>query len=96
MWRSGPYKAVLYDDYRLQIDGNQNKVVLYNIREDIGERHDLAESHPDVVERLMGVLKRAEASFVDPRWRPPFYVPQNIDIYPNGAPEGAPVMYFGG
>ena len=26
----------------------------------------------------------------------PFGAPQNIDIYPNGAPEGAPVMYFGG
>lgn len=96
VWRSGRYKGVLYGDYRLQVDENQNKTVLYNIKDDIGERHDLAGSHPEIVARLKDVLARAESKFVDPIWQTPFYTPSAVDIWPNGPPEGAEVMYFGG
>ena len=96
VWRSGRYKAVLYGDHRLQIDENQNKTVLYNIKEDIGERHNLAQSHPDTVELLKGVLERAESKFVKPMWQTPFYTALPVDIWPNGPPEGAERMYFGG
>lgn len=96
VWRSGKYKAVLFGDYRMQIDEIQDKVVLYNIKNDIGERSNLASQQPDTVERLKAILEEAESKFVKPMWNTPFYTLGPVDIYPGGPPEGAERMYFGG
>jgi arylsulfatase A len=37
--------------------GNQ-KAGLYNLREDLGQRHNLAEKHPDKVTELQALLKK--------------------------------------
>ena len=37
--------------------GNQ-KAGLYNLREDLGQRHNLAEKHPDKVTELRALLKK--------------------------------------
>ena len=96
VWRSGRYKAVLWGDYRLQIDENQNRTVLYDVTRDIGERHDLAATRPETVDLLRGVLGRAESQFVEPMWLTPFYTPRAVDIWPGDPPAGALRMYFGG
>ncbi|MEA3401857.1 MAG: sulfatase [Armatimonadota bacterium] len=48
--RAGDYKLIeLFEDGRLE---------LYNLREDIGEEHDLAQEEPDRAEHLHGMLRR--------------------------------------
>ena len=96
VWRSGRYKAVLHGDYRLQIDENQGKVVLYDIRNDVGERVNLANDLPKTVSALKALLEQAEAQFVEPLWQTPFYTPMTVDIWPGEPPEDAEVMFFGG
>jgi arylsulfatase A-like enzyme len=93
-WRSGKYKAVLAGNYRLQIDGIQHKVMLYDIATDIGERTNLAESMPEKVAELRALLERAEAEFVEPAWPTPVYSRVPIDIWPDEAPPEAEVVFF--
>jgi arylsulfatase A-like enzyme len=47
-----PYSAIHKGDYKLIEFLADNRAELYNIREDIGERHDLAEKMPDKVDEL--------------------------------------------
>ena len=96
VWRSGEYKAIWYGDYRLQIDGYQDKTVLYNIARDNGERNNLASAEPIVAEKLTAVLNEFTATFAEPRWEIPFEVPQPVDIWPGERPPDAETMYFGG
>lgn len=56
--RMGDWKAV-----RFGVDG---PLELYNLREDIGEKHDVAAGHREVVEKIETYLKTARTS--DPNW----------------------------
>ena len=96
VWRSGEYKAIWYGDYRLQIDGYQDKTVLYNIAKDNGERNNLASAEPIVAQKLTAALNEFTATFAEPRWEIPFVVPQPVDIWPGERPPDAETMYFGG
>ena len=49
--RQGPWKAV-----RLKPDG---RIELYDLRQDIGEQHDVAASHPEIVAQMDRIMKRA-------------------------------------
>jgi arylsulfatase len=49
--RLGDWKGVRRD----LLKGN-TRVELYNLKDDVGERHDLAERHPDVLRRLTQIL----------------------------------------
>jgi arylsulfatase A-like enzyme len=54
-WRSAPnsnrtQQAVRQGDWKLVVDANH--LLLYNLREDIGERHDHTMQKPDIVRRL--------------------------------------------
>lgn len=55
--RMGEWKAVRF--------GTQGKLELYNLKEDIGEKNNLAGHHPDVVTRIENYLKtaRTESQF---------------------------------
>ena len=94
VWRGGETKAVLSGEYRLQIDGLQNRTVLYNIKDDVGERENLAESRPEIAERLQMILERAESNFMRPRWVRPFASRRRIDIWPGDPPADAEYTYF--
>jgi Sulfatase/alpha/beta hydrolase fold len=55
VWRSAPnsnrtQQAVRQGDWKLVVDANH--LFLYNLREDIGERHDRTSQRPDIVRRL--------------------------------------------
>lgn len=54
--RMGDWKAVRQN---LLGKSNQNplKIELYNLRDDIGESHDLAAEHPEIVERMRKIMK---------------------------------------
>jgi arylsulfatase A-like enzyme len=47
-----PYGAIRRGDYRLIEFYDDNRVELYNVRDDIGEEHDLASQMPDLVNSL--------------------------------------------
>jgi arylsulfatase A-like enzyme len=47
--------------------GTDPKPQLYNLRDDLGEKHDVASEHPEVVKELAGLLKKIKA---DGRSRP--------------------------
>ena len=38
--------------------GNNTKTQLYNLKEDPGERHNLADKHPDILEKLKTKLNQ--------------------------------------
>jgi arylsulfatase A-like enzyme len=73
-WRTTSYgqtqRAVRSGDWKLLVDGTH--VLLFNLRHDIGERHDLANARQDVAQRLRPLLARweqdvdAEAAVNDP------------------------------
>ena len=94
IWRGGETKAILHGDYRMQVDGNQQKIVLYNVKDDIGERHNLADAMPEKVQELQDVLAMIESDFPPPLWSTGFYFRVTSDIWPDGPPEDAEYMYF--
>ena len=58
-WRSAPgsnrtQSAVRQGDWKLVVDANH--LLLYNLRDDIGERHDRTAQRPDIVRRLRPML----------------------------------------
>ncbi|HZL96155.1 MAG TPA: sulfatase-like hydrolase/transferase, partial [Vicinamibacterales bacterium] len=58
-WRSAPgsnrtQQAVRQGDWKLVVDANH--LLLYNLREDIGERHDRTSQRPDIVRRLRTLI----------------------------------------
>ena len=57
--RFGPWKAIRQP----MLEG---KMTLYNLTKDIGEAHDIAREHPDLVERAAGFMARAHRP--DPKW----------------------------
>lgn len=74
---SGPWKLHLPHEYRTLagepgIDGRpgpykQGKIglSLFNIEQDIGERHDVAAEHPEVVQRLLALAEKAREDLGD-------------------------------
>ena len=84
--RSGDWKIHLYHE-EWQLDGGRdrissnNSVEIYNLKDDIGERHNLASSAPEtrdrLLEELLGWIKTSGAPL--PSDRNPAYAP-NTDL----------------
>lgn len=67
-WRSGLYKTVWDEGWKLQFDGRQNKVWLFDLRGDPTEQKNLAQSEPDKVKSMMVVLNTIDRQQVKPLW----------------------------
>lgn len=52
-----PYGAIRRGDYRLIEFYDDNRVELYNLRDDVGERNNLADSSPELVKSLRDELR---------------------------------------
>jgi arylsulfatase A-like enzyme len=65
-----PGSSVRLGDYKLIEFFEDGRVELYNLREDIGETHDLSEEQPERVARLQEILadwrQRVEANIPQP------------------------------
>ncbi|MPZ20202.1 MAG: sulfatase-like hydrolase/transferase [Luteitalea sp.] len=74
-----PGGAVRVGDWKLIERYEDGRAHLYNLADDIGERHDLAPKEPERVEELRDQLhawyREVNAMFLQPRqpWRPPAY-----------------------
>src|SRR3546814_10274239 len=50
-WRSGGYRTLMDGDWKLQVSDRQNKVWLYNLKDDPTEQVNLAATRPEKVDR---------------------------------------------
>lgn len=76
LWRFGRQMAIRHGDWKLvrydtAADGQKPGLTafkLYNLAEDIGEAHDLAEKMPDKVKELETLWKKWDADLAKPLW----------------------------
>src|SRR6185369_11963173 len=59
-WRSGPYRSILVDGWKLQVQDRPAKQWLYDLTSDPTERRNLAASRLDKVTELSAVLAEHE------------------------------------
>ena len=88
-WRSGHYRTVLADDWKLQVSERPPKTWLFDMNADPTERTNLAEARPDKLRELSEILARHEEQMVLPLWPaliegpiaidPPLGVPSDPD-----------------
>jgi hypothetical protein len=60
-------RVVRQGDWKLMVDGGEipgaavpAPVLLFNLRDDVGERNEVAKQNPDIVRRLRGLLAEWE------------------------------------
>ena len=88
-WRSGPYKTLLDGDWKLQVSERPKKNWLFNLKDDPTEQNNLADSQPQKVQELIGVLNRINAEQAKPAWpelaEGPIAIdhPENPDKFPD-------------
>ncbi len=67
-WRSGHYRVILADDWKLQVSERPKKIWLFNLGADPTERNNLADTRPDKRAELAAILAEHEAQMVLPLW----------------------------
>nr|WP_070959945.1 sulfatase-like hydrolase/transferase [Hyphomonas sp. Mor2] len=82
-WSSGAYRVVRAGDWKLQIDGRQNKTWLFNLADDPTEQSNLASTDPARVEALTALIEAHYADAVEPLYAHKIESPIPIDIIPN-------------
>jgi hypothetical protein len=66
-WRAGPQHAVRIGDWKL-VDSRTASPMLFNLRDDLGEQHDLAASHPDKLQELQAAFAEWEKGTQPAKW----------------------------
>jgi arylsulfatase A-like enzyme len=67
-WRFGTQHAVRQGDWKL-VQFEKQSAQLYDLKADIGEKKDLAEKHPEIVDRLHALYVKWDAQMIDPLWK---------------------------
>lgn len=68
-WRNGYSKAIRRGDWKLYINKKNDKIFLYNLATDPGEKHDLSSEHPDILKQLAAELEHWEKTqTIKPAW----------------------------
>lgn len=65
-WQSGYYRVVRAGDWKLQVDGRQSKIWLFDLASDPTEQNDLAAIRPDKVSELQALLDAHQQGAVGP------------------------------
>jgi arylsulfatase A-like enzyme len=84
-WRSGPYRAVRYGDWKLQVSETPDRVWLFNLREDPTEQHDRSADYPERVAELRALIEAQNQAMPPPLWPALLEGPVRIDV-PLNAP----------
>ncbi len=67
-WRAGDYRTVRHGDWKFAVVPQLEKTWLFNLATDPGERTNLANEEPEVVEEIMALLAQHNAEMVEPLW----------------------------
>jgi len=67
-WRSGHYRTILADDWKLQVSERPDKQWLFDLANDPAERTNLAGARPDKLAELAAILAEHEEQMVLPAW----------------------------
>jgi arylsulfatase A-like enzyme len=67
-WRTGGYKVVQLDGWKLQLQEQNGKTWLYNLNEDPTEQHNLSDSQPEKLQALREALTNLDKQMVEPLW----------------------------
>ena len=78
-WQSGNYRVVRAGDWKLQMDGYQNKLWLFNLAADPTEKTNLATQQPQKVAQLKALLAAHHAGAVPSLWPHSLISPIAID-----------------
>lgn len=78
-WNSGYYKAVRQGDWKLQINGKQNKAWLYNLAVDPTEKRNLAADEPERRAALEALIAAHQRGRKPPLYASTFDTPVSID-----------------
>ena len=94
-WRSGHYRAVIHQGWKLHIAGRPQRTWLFDLANDPFERVDLSASEPARVKMLTSMLDEHEAAQAKPLWPSIVEMPVNLD-QPLGQPrkQGDEYVYW--
>jgi len=78
-WRTGGYKVVQEDGWKLQLMEQNGETWLFNLNEDPTEQHNLSTSAPEKLNQLREVLYSIDSEMVEPLWPSLVEGPMAID-----------------
>ena len=78
-WQSGAYQVVRAGDWKLHVDGNQNKSWLFDLTSDPTEKRNLVRRNPKKVAELKALLAAHQANAVGSLWPHSLISPIVID-----------------
>lgn len=78
-WRDGPYRAVLYQDWKLIVSEKPRKDWLFNLALDPTEKQNLATSQVQKLAQLKTMLQQHHAPMPPPLWPSFLQLPVSID-----------------
>jgi arylsulfatase A-like enzyme len=78
-WRSGHYRSLLAQGWKLQTSERPKKVWLFDLNSDPTERNNLADSRPDKVAELTAKLDALDSQMAKPIWPALIEGPTAID-----------------
>ena len=78
-WREGHHQSVQHEGWKLIRADRPDRRWLFNLQEDPTEQHNLADSHPEQLALLEGLLAAHNTEQADPLWPSVLNSPQLID-----------------
>jgi arylsulfatase A-like enzyme len=84
-WRSGTYRSILANDWKLQVQDHPPKMWLFDMAADPTEQRNLAVARPDKVAELSAILAEHERQMMAPSWPSLIEAPIPVD-HPLGMP----------
>jgi len=79
-WRNGTNLAVRRGKWKY-VNLNRKRTFLFNLQEDVGEKHDLSNEEPEIVAELEKALAAWETHTVKPLWPSRGTVPVKLDAH---------------
>ncbi len=86
-WRTGGYKVVQQDGWKLQLQEQNGKTWLYNLSVDPTEQTNLSDSNPDRLAELKAILYSLDEQMADPLWPALVETPIAVDYTIDKRPE---------
>ena len=78
-WRTGFNETIRHGKWKLLVNDRDGYVMLYDLESDKQEIYNLAEEHPEIIDRMMARFAGWEKDMVDPAWPSVMEYEQEID-----------------